>query len=89
MQLGRNFTNMLETTYLTDEQRADLKSGKLTVPDMDATVQNKSKKDIMHQIDIIRQLGLNHIETGAESHRTGRRRAQSFSGDERRRTAEN
>lgn len=62
MQLGRNFTNMLETTYLTDEQRADLKSGKLTVSDMDATVQNKSKKDIMHQIDIIRELGLNHIE---------------------------
>ncbi|PIU18117.1 MAG: hypothetical protein COT16_03255 [Elusimicrobia bacterium CG08_land_8_20_14_0_20_44_26] len=62
MQLGRNFTNMLETTYLSDEEKQNLKNGKLTVPDMDATVQVKSKRDITNQIDVIRELGLNHLE---------------------------
>ena len=62
MRLGRNFTNMLETTFLTDEEKKDLKAGKLTVPDMDATVQIKAKKDIKGQIDVIREIGLNHIE---------------------------
>ncbi|MFH1353156.1 MAG: sugar phosphate isomerase/epimerase family protein [bacterium] len=62
MQLGRNFTNMLETTFLSDSEKQDLKSGKLTVPDMDATVQNKSKRDIKNQIDVIKAIGLNHVE---------------------------
>jgi len=62
MRLGRNFTNMLETTYLTEAQKEDLKAGKLTVPDMDATVQGKSKADITGQIDVVREIGLNHIE---------------------------
>jgi len=62
MRLGRNFTNMLETTFLTDEEKKDLKAGKLTVPDMDATVQIKAKKDIKGQIEVIREIGLNHIE---------------------------
>jgi len=53
---------MLETTFLTDEEKKDLKAGKLTVPDMDATVQIKAKKDIKGQIDVIREIGLNHIE---------------------------
>ncbi|MFH1957423.1 MAG: sugar phosphate isomerase/epimerase family protein [bacterium] len=62
MQLGRNFTNMLETTFLSASEKQDLKSGKLTVPDMDATVQIKAKKDIKGQIDIIKDIGLAHIE---------------------------
>ncbi len=62
MKLGRNFTNMLETTYLSDAEKEDLKAGKLSVPDMDATVQGKSKADITGQIDVIKNIGLNHIE---------------------------
>jgi len=62
MRLGRNFTNMLETTYLTEAQKEDLKAGKLTVPDMDATVQGKSKADIIGQVDVVKTIGLNHIE---------------------------
>ncbi|MBU3956458.1 sugar phosphate isomerase/epimerase [bacterium] len=62
MRLGRNFTNMLETTYLSESQKQDLKAGKLTVPGIDATVQGKSKADIIGQIDVIKSIGLNHIE---------------------------
>jgi len=62
MRIGRNFTNMLETEYLTEEEKKALKEGKLKVADMDATVQSKSKRDIIHQIDVINEIGLNHIE---------------------------
>ncbi|MCD6413183.1 MAG: sugar phosphate isomerase/epimerase [Elusimicrobia bacterium] len=62
MRIGRNFTNMLETSYISDQQKEDLKSGSLKVADMDATVQGKSKADIAGQVDVISEIGFNHIE---------------------------
>lgn len=62
MKIGRDFTNLLNTSFLTEEERNDLKSGKLSVADMDAKVQIKAKRDIINQIKIAKETGLDHIE---------------------------
>jgi len=62
MRIGRNFTNLLETMYLTDEEKKALKEGKLSVPDMDAKVQIKSKRNIRFQIEIAKEIGIEHVE---------------------------
>lgn len=62
MIIGRNFTNLLETMFLTDCEKESLKKGLLSVSDMDAEVQIKSKRDIPFQIDVAKEIGLSHIE---------------------------
>jgi sugar phosphate isomerase/epimerase len=62
MRFGRDFTNMLNTLYLTEEERKLLKEEKLKVPDMDAKVQIKVKSDIVAQIKIADELKVRHIE---------------------------
>jgi sugar phosphate isomerase/epimerase len=62
MRFGRDFTNMLNTLYLTEEERLLLKEEKLKVPDMDARVQIKVKSDLVGQIKFAKELGVRHIE---------------------------
>lgn len=62
MRLGRNFTNLLEFEYLDKDDRAAFIADKLTVSDMDATVQIKVKRDIARQVQVARETGLDHIE---------------------------
>jgi len=62
LRIGRNFTNLLETMYLTDDEKKALKEGKLTVLDMDAKVQVKSKRNISFQIEIAKEIGIDHVE---------------------------
>lgn len=62
MKIGRNFTNMLETSFLNDEERKLFGEGKLAVHDMDARVQIRSKRDIINQLDVGKEIGLDHIE---------------------------
>ncbi len=62
MRIGRNFTNMLEASFLTEKERGDLKSGRLSVGDMDARVQIKAKRDIVNQVQVGKKIGLDHIE---------------------------
>ncbi len=62
MKIGRNFTNMLETSFLTPEERKQFKEGSLAVCDMDARVQIRSKRDIINQLDVGKEIGLDHIE---------------------------
>ncbi len=62
MRFGRDFTNMLNTLYLTEEERQLLKEEKLKVPDMDAKVQIKVKADIITHIKIADDLTVRHIE---------------------------
>lgn len=62
MKLGRNFTNMLEIDYLSKEQRAQLTSGDMDVSDMDFITQDIVKADILHQIDMALDIGIEHIE---------------------------
>lgn len=62
MKIGRNFTNMLETSFLTDEERVLFKEGKLPVHNMDARVQIRAKRDIINQIAVGKDIGVSHIE---------------------------
>ncbi|MFC2091294.1 sugar phosphate isomerase/epimerase family protein [Elusimicrobiota bacterium] len=62
MKIGRNFTNMLETSYLDDSEKQLFEQGKISVGDMDARVQIRAKGDIIGQIDTAKANGLSHIE---------------------------
>lgn len=62
MRIGRNFTNMLETSFLSDEEKTLFKQGRLPVHDMDARVQVRAKRDIINQLKIGSEIGLTHIE---------------------------
>ncbi|MEA3506988.1 MAG: sugar phosphate isomerase/epimerase family protein [Elusimicrobiota bacterium] len=62
MKIGRNFTNMLETSFLNDEERKKFKAGELPVYNMDARVQIKAKRDIINQLKVGKDIGLSHIE---------------------------
>ncbi len=62
MRLGRDFTNLLEYEYLDQDDREAFLAGKLTVSDMDATVQIKVKADIARQCQVAAETGLQHVE---------------------------
>ncbi|MFH1416544.1 MAG: sugar phosphate isomerase/epimerase family protein [Elusimicrobiota bacterium] len=62
MRIGRNFTNMLETSFLDDCERELFRDGKLPVHDMDARVQIRAKKDIINQLNVGSEIGVTHIE---------------------------
>ncbi len=62
IKIGRDFTNLLNTSFLSEKERNDLKSGALAVADMDARVQIKAKSDIINQIKVAKETGLDHIE---------------------------
>jgi sugar phosphate isomerase/epimerase len=62
MKLGRDFTNLLYSNYLNDEDRKKLLSGELGVADVDAMVQPKAKGDISGQVEVAKEWGLDHVE---------------------------
>lgn len=62
MKLGRDFTNLLTFRYLTEKEKSDFKKGKFSVVDMDAKYQIHFKRDIIYQINISKEMGLQHIE---------------------------
>jgi len=65
MKIGRDFTNLLNTSFLSETERKDLETGKLSVPDMDARVQIKAKSDIINQVKVAKETGLDHVELDA------------------------
>jgi len=62
MKIGRDFTNLLNASFLSDDEKVQLKKGALIVADMDAKVQNSSKRDIINQIRVAAEVSLDHIE---------------------------
>ena len=62
VKIGRNFTNLLELDYVSQEDRERFKKGEIDVPDLDALTQIKSKRDIPKQIEVAKEIGLDHIE---------------------------
>ncbi len=62
MKIGRDFTNLLNASFLSEAERKDLRSGKLSVADMDARVQIRAKADIINQINVAKETSLDHIE---------------------------
>jgi sugar phosphate isomerase/epimerase len=62
VRIGRNFTNLLELDYVSQEDKERFKKGEIDVPDLDALAQIKSKRNIVHQIEVAKEIGLDHIE---------------------------
>jgi len=62
LKIGRDFTNLLNASFLTDEERDFLLKGKLLVSDMDAKIQIQAKADVINQIRVAKKIGLEHIE---------------------------
>lgn len=62
MRLGRDFTNLLNFEYLSKDERESFLAGKLTVADMDASVQIKAKADVPRQCQVAAETGLQHVE---------------------------
>ncbi len=62
VRIGRNFTNLLELDYVSQEDRKRFEKGKIGVLDLDALAQVKSKRDIPKQIEVAKEIGLDHIE---------------------------
>ncbi|HOW28422.1 MAG TPA: sugar phosphate isomerase/epimerase family protein [Elusimicrobiota bacterium] len=62
MRIGRNWTNLLNFDYMDEGQKKSFLEGKLTVPDMDATIQGRLKRDVKRQIDKCVETGLQHVE---------------------------
>lgn len=62
MRIGRDFTNLLNASFLTRGEKIKLKKGQLSVADMDAKVQIKAKGDIINQIKVAAAVKLDHVE---------------------------
>ncbi|OQA92103.1 MAG: endonuclease IV [Elusimicrobia bacterium ADurb.Bin231] len=62
MKIGRDFTNLLNTAFLTETERTELKKGSITVADMDAKVQSAAKRDIVNQVKVASEVSLDHVE---------------------------
>ncbi len=62
VKIGRNFTNLLELDYVSEEDRERFKKDEIDVPDLDALAQIKFKRDIPKQIEMAKEIGLDHIE---------------------------
>ncbi len=62
MRLGRNFTNLLEYEYLTEDEKDKFLEGDLKVADMDALAQSRFKKDLVRQIEVADEVDLRHVE---------------------------
>ncbi len=62
MRLGRNFTNLLEYEYLTEEEKEKFNAKELKVADMDALAQIRFKRDLVRQIEVADEVGLKHVE---------------------------
>lgn len=66
MRLGRDYTNCLVFDYLSERQKRAIETGELGLDSVDATVAKKAKSDVEGQIEITRELGMNHIELDAD-----------------------
>ncbi|MEA1904637.1 MAG: sugar phosphate isomerase/epimerase [Candidatus Hadarchaeota archaeon] len=66
MRLGRDYTNCLVFDYLSERQKRAIEAGKLGLDSVDATVAKRAKSDVEGQIEVTRELGMNHIELDAD-----------------------
>jgi len=62
MKIGRNFTNILDYRYLTEEEKEEFKNNGLKVDDIGFIVCDRMKRDIKSQIDFAKEIGISHIE---------------------------
>lgn len=62
MKLGRDFTNLLNIYFLSEEEKVLLKEGKIKVPNIDAKIQYIVKRDVKFQIEMAKKINIEHIE---------------------------
>jgi len=62
LKLGRNFTNLLDFNYLTDEEREKFYNGELSVEDVGVLCTERVKRDICGYINASIEIGFSHIE---------------------------
>jgi sugar phosphate isomerase/epimerase len=62
VKIGRNFTNLLELDYVSAQDKERFRKGEIDVADLDALAQIASKRDIPKQIEVAKEIGLDHIE---------------------------
>ncbi len=52
--------------YLSERHRQAIEAGKLGLDSLDVTVTRKAKSDVKRQIEVTRELGMNHVELDAD-----------------------
>ena len=62
MKIGRGFTNILYFNYLGEEEERKLRDGEIGVHDVDAIVQETAKVDVVGQVEVAKQIGIDHVE---------------------------
>ncbi len=67
LKLGRDYTNCLVFDQLGGEDKKALERDKLDLASMNAIALEKAKLDVRHQIEVTKDLGLDHIELDADS----------------------
>jgi sugar phosphate isomerase/epimerase len=66
VRLGRDYTNCLVFDYLGEEEKRRFEKGELGIELMNALAFVKAKQDVERQIEVTRELGMNHIELDAD-----------------------
>lgn len=61
-RIGRDFTNLITFEFLEPELKEKFVKGELSVSDMDAIAQIRVKKNVVRQIELAKETGLNHVE---------------------------
>jgi len=67
MRLGRDYTNCLMLDYLDDERKKSVESGDLDLGSANVFALEKAKSDVERQIEVTRELGMNHVELDSDS----------------------
>lgn len=62
MKIGRNFTNILDYKYLSEEEKAKFHSDEIKVDDIGFLVRDRMKRDIVGQIEFAKEIGISHLE---------------------------
>ncbi len=66
VRLGRDYTNCLIFNYLGEEEKRSLEKGELGLESVNAIALVKAKRDVERQIEVTRELEMNHIELDAD-----------------------
>lgn len=66
MRIGRDYTNCLVFDYLSERHRRAIETGKVGLDSIDVTATKRAKSDLERQIEVTRELGMNHVELDAD-----------------------
>lgn len=67
MRLGRDFTNCLVFDYLSEDEQRGVANGEIDLASMNALALEKAKADVERQIEVAREIGMNHVELDADA----------------------